>query len=427
MLLLDALVNNLWVIIAALLVFLMTIAVGFLEVGEFGEKFDRALLKTLIMTCAAIFVMAFIGFNVAFAPTIDGIIGNPLYHGLFLGGFDSTVQGILNGVWWSMDTNYFNTGLTVPTYFLFETAFAAVTLALVGLVILRKVKMTAFVIYALVYFIIIWTLPAAWIWNPTGWLATLGMVDFAGGLVVHGAAAAAGLGIMLQIWREERARGLKRSEQVGVSVNRAWLTLGLLLLWLGWFGFNPGSVLAFNNEALVVVITTFLCAAACFLSTLVSTKYMLGTRPMLIDGANGVLMGLIVITPVAGFVSIGSAAVLGLLGGPLFVAGEKYIAKVKWFSDPAGLMAGHMAGGLFGVLMVAFFAQSAFAVQSGATHLPNGLLFGGGMAALDQLGLQALGIAVVIPVVFVLSFVTCWLISKGMGGITYGKRAVSET
>src|SRR5439155_301933 len=102
---------------------------------------------------------------------------------------------------------------------------------------------SAFFFYSIVYFIIIWNLPAAWIWNPTGWLAQMGMADFAGGLVVHGAAGAAGLGIILQIWREEKKKGLATSPQVPVKLNLPWLTLSILLLWVGWFGFNPGSVL----------------------------------------------------------------------------------------------------------------------------------------------------------------------------------------
>ncbi|MDE1847293.1 MAG: ammonium transporter, partial [Candidatus Micrarchaeota archaeon] len=212
-------------------------------------------------------------------------------------------------------------------YFLFETAFAAVTLALVGLIVLRKVRMTAFFLYSIAYFLIIWAIPAAWIWNPTGWLAGMGMVDFAGGLVVHGAAGAAGLGIMLRIWQEERKKGLKSSPQVAINPSNGWMTLGLLLLWVGWFGFNPGSVLQFNSEALVTVITTFLAAAAACGSTLIFTKFMLKRKPQLVDGVNGVLMGLIVITPVAGLVSIGSSAILGLLGGPIFVWGEKFFAK----------------------------------------------------------------------------------------------------
>jgi Amt family ammonium transporter len=100
---------------------------------------------------------------------------------------------------------------------------------------LRKVKLASFVAYSVVYFILIWNLPAAWIWNPTGWLARRGMVDFAGGLVVHGAAGAAGLAILCQIWREERGRGLRTSPQVPFKLSPGWLTLSILLLWVGWW------------------------------------------------------------------------------------------------------------------------------------------------------------------------------------------------
>jgi Amt family ammonium transporter len=287
--------------------------------------------------------------------------------------------------------------------------------------------MQAFFAYSIVYFIIIWNLPAAWIWNPTGWLAQMGMADFAGGLVVHGAAGAAGLGIILQIWREEKKRGLANSPQVPVKLNLPWLTLSILLLWVGWFGFNPGSVLAFNNEAMVVVLTTFLAAASAFLSVMFFRYRMTKEMPSLIYGVNGVLMGLIVITPLAGFVSPLSAVVLGLLGGPLFLAGEKWFGKFKWFTDPVGLFPGHLLGGTFGVLMIPFFTQKAFVsalasltLQNGTLvppSLPDGLLFGGGISALNQLGIEVYGIVAVILTVFILSYLTSWLISKSMKGI----------
>jgi Amt family ammonium transporter len=418
------LANNLWVIICGLLVFTMTISVGFLEIGELGSDLDISLLKTMLITGSALFFMALVGFNTAFAPTINGVIGNPLYNGLFLGGSStSIINGALTGPWWSQQS----TGLTTGTYFLFETAFASVTLALVGVIVLRKMKMQAFFAYSIVYFIIIWNLPAAWIWNPTGWLAQMGMADFAGGLVVHGAAGAAGLGIILQIWREEKKRGLANSPQVPVKLNLPWLTLSILLLWVGWFGFNPGSVLAFNNEAMVVVLTTFLAAASAFLSVMFFRYRMTKEMPSLIYGVNGVLMGLIVITPLAGFVSPLSAVVLGLLGGPLFLAGEKWFGKFKWFTDPVGLFPGHLLGGTFGVLMIPFFTQKAFVsalasltLQNGTLvppSLPDGLLFGGGISALNQLGIEVYGIVAVILTVFILSYLTSWLISKSMKGI----------
>lgn len=412
--------NNLWVLIAALLVFTMTISVGFLEVGEMGEALHFSLLKTILITGLALIVMAIVGFNIAFAPTAGGVIGRPFYSpGFFLGGFSAGGLSATSGVWWSMRPGFFNTGLTPATYFLFETAFAAVTLALVALVVLRKMKLKAFVCYAIVYFALIWTLPAAWIWNPTGWLARKGMVDFAGGLVVHGAAGAAGLAIVLQIWREERKLGLRRSPEQPFKLSPGWLTLAGLLLWVGWFGFNPGSVLAFNNEAMVVVITTFLAAAACLCSTMFCA-YVLSRQDAELQtlyAVNGVIMGLIIITPLAGFVSPASAIILGLCGGPLFLLGERFFSRFSWFSDPAGLFPGHLVGGLFGVFMIAFFAQRRFAAGSGFPKLPNGLFFGGGGHAFHQLGVELLGIVTVMATVFALSFATVALLARVFGGI----------
>ncbi len=409
------LVNNLWVLLAGLLVFLMTIAVGFLEVGELGEALSFSLFKTTLFTGLALVVMAVVGFNTAFAPTWHGILGNPFYApGAFLGGFSSASVNPVTDVWWSVRS----TGLTTGVYFLFETAFAAVTLALVGVVFFRKVKLAAIVGYSTVYFVLIWNLPAAWIWNPSGWLARMGMVDFAGGLVVHGAAGAAGLGVLYQVWREERARGAREAVPVPIRMSPGWFTLGLLLLWLGWFGFNPGSVLQFNDEAVVVVLTTFLAAAVAMVSLLAATPLLLRQKADLLTAGNGVLMGLIVITPLAGFVSPGSAIVLGALCGPVFVLGEWFFGRFKWFTDPVGLLPGHLLGGLFGVSMIAVFAQRAFASQSVSTAIPNGLLFGGGWAAVHQLGLEELGIAVVVVVVFALSFATAALLARAMHGIT---------
>jgi Amt family ammonium transporter len=405
------LANNLWVLLCGLFVFMMTIAVGLLEVGELGQKVAQSLVKTILITGLAVLVMAVVGFNTAFAPTLGGVIGNPLYGaGLVLGAFSPGVSDS----WWSVSS----AGLRTGTYFLFETAFAAVTLALVGVVALHKMKLSAFAIYSVVYFVVIWALPAAWIWNPSGWLAKLGMVDFAGGLVVHGAAGAAGLGIVWQIWKEEKAKGHKVSPAVPYQVNAGWLTIAILLLWVGWFGFNPGSVLAFNDEAIVVVETTFIAAATAMVATslmaYLSTKELF--NPLYV--VNGILMGLIVITPVAGFVSPGSALILGVLCGPIFVYAEKVVGRLKWLSDPVGLFPGHLAGGIFGVLMIAFFAQNQFATGSGFPTLPNGLFFGGGGNAIKQLGIEVLGIVVAVVVVFALSNLTVRILAARMKGIT---------
>jgi Amt family ammonium transporter len=410
------LVNNLWVLLSALLVFTMTLSVGLLEVGELGEGFARSLLKAFIIACSGLFFMAVVGFNTAFAPTVLwGLIGNPLYApGLVLGGFSSGALGLLGGTWWSVSS----VGLSEGTYFLFEAAFASVTLALVGVIVLRKMRLTAFTIYSAVYFILIWALPAAWIWNPSGWLYSMGFRDFAGGLVVHAAAGAAGLGILLQIWREERRKKYRESPQTRVSVSPAWLAVAMLLLWAGWFGFNGGSVLQFNGSAMTVVVVTFLAAATSACSALLFRYIDDEGKPDLLSASNGVLMGLIVITPLAGFVSPVSAMIIGVLAGGVFVFANRALSRARWFSDPVGLLPGHMVGGIFGVLMIAFFTQASFAAASGSPGLPNGILFGGGMQALSQLGIEAFGIAAVVATVFVLSFATCAAISAALGGIT---------
>ncbi|WP_394325610.1 ammonium transporter, partial [Acidiplasma aeolicum] len=216
-------------------------------------------------------------------------------------------------------------------------------------IVLKKMKFKAFFIFSIVYFVIIWNLPAAWIWNPTGWLYKMGMRDFAGGLVVHGAAAAAGLAIVYEIWREEKKKGLKQSMKIDMHINSTWLALGILLLWIGWFGFNPGSVLAFNSDVLMVVITTFVASGAAMMSTMLFGELWDRKTPTIMDATNGILMGLIIITPLAGFVSPASALILGFIGGPLFIGGEKLFSRVKWFSDPVGLFPGHGLGGVFGL------------------------------------------------------------------------------
>ncbi len=414
----ETLFNNLWVLICGVLVFIMTIAVGILERGELGRGANRALLKNIMISCSGFFFMAFIGFNVAFAPTIaNGLIGNPLYNFPFLGSFQANAVFIHTQTWWSMTPSYFNNFITLPTYYFFETGFATVTLALVGVVVLSKIKLSSFFLFSIPYFILIWALPAAWIWNPQGWLYLLGVRDFAGGLVVHGAAGAAGLAIVFRVWQEEKKKGFRESPQIKPKPNAPWLALSILLLWLGWFGFNPGSTLALNIQSYIVVLITFLAAATAFLFTMFFKYLEIRKMPSIMYAANGILIGLIVITPVAGYVGPGSAIILGILGAIVFILGEKLFMRAKWLTDPVGLFPGHFLGGLFGFIMVAFFTQKAYADFGGGYGLSDGILYGGGMDAVRQLGLQLLAIPAVIITVFVLSYIFMWIISKGIHGI----------
>lgn len=411
------LINNLWVLFAGILVFLMTISVGFLEVGELGNRYDNSLLKTIVITASSLVFMGFLGFNIAFAPTSHGLIGQPLYNGVFLGIFSSSGQGILEGVFWLTGPGFAGTLLATGTFFFFEAACASVTLALVGVVVLKKVKLKAFIIYSAVYFTIIWTIPVAWVWNPTGWLYNIGVRDFAGGLLVHGAAGIAALGMMCQIWLEERKNGLAESVQVPTNLNNAWLTLAILLLWIGWFGFNPGTELGLNYATIMIATVTFLSGSAGMLSTMFFKYVETRENPGLLYAVNGTLIGLVVITPLAGFVSPGTAVILGIISGPMFIVAEKLLTKPKWYTDPVGVLPVHLVGGLFGVLMIGVFAQNTFASAAGFSSMPSGLLFGGGLSALHQMSVEVFGIIVVSAFVFTISFAASFLISKLLHGI----------
>lgn len=168
----------------------------------------------------------------------------------------------------------------------------------------------------------------------------------------------------------------------------------------------------------MVVITTFLAAGTSMLSLSVSQYVFNRKYPDILDAVNGTLMGLIIITPLAGFVSPGSAIILGIIGGPLFIGGERLFSSIKWIDDPVGLLPGHALGGLFGIIMIAFFTQHAFASASGNSNLPNGLFFGGGYIALDQLGIEIFGIIVVMITVFSISYLCLYIIGKATDGIT---------
>ncbi|EQD37058.1 ammonia permease [mine drainage metagenome] len=210
---------------------------------------------------------------------------------------------------------------------------------------------------------------------------------------------------------------MRETKQVPISLNRGWLTLAILLLWMGWFGFNPGTELGLNYSTIMILLATFISGSAGMLSTMFFKYLETGENPGMLYAVNGTLMGLVVITPLAGFISAGSALILGIISGPLFIIGEKLLSRAKWFADPVGVLSVHGVGGVFGVLMIGFFSQNAFASAAGFASVPNGLLFGGGFSALHQLGLESFAVIVVGAFIFVVSFALSFAISKITNGI----------
>ena len=190
-------------------------------------------------------------------------------------------------------------------------------------------------------------------------------------------------------------------------------------MWIGWFGFNAGSVLAFNGETIIVGLNTFLGAASALISTMFFRFLITKKDPGYLYAINGILVGLILMSPLSGYISPAVAIAIGLVGGPLFLVGERVMTR-KWYSDPIGLFPTHLLMGLIGFVMIAFVAQTGFSSVSGAANLPNGFIFGGGASALKQLEVQSLAILVVAAFVFSLSYVSLWIIGKFTNGITTG-------
>lgn len=417
------LLNNLWLLLAAFLVFIMTISVGLLEAGELGERFsDRLILKSMMIAGVSGIFFLLAGFNIAFGRNPNGFIGNPFYTNILLN------PSVDASTWWSTNQGFGAEGLYGPVYFMFEWAFLSVTLALVSVVVLDRMKLTAFVIFSAVYSALIYPIPAGWVWNPSGFLAMSGMVDFAGGAVVHVAAAAAGLAILLEIHLEKRKQ-LSNGYQIRKnSYTRDYKIIAIagLLIWLGWYGFNPGSVLQFDAGTIVVAVTTTMSAVSAMMTYLLVKRIKVGDGINTLDAVNGSLAGLIIITPMAGFVSPLMAIIAGIIGGGIFYYSESWFARKNFFDDPIGLVSGHGVLGFIGVVLIGLFAQQGFSsltgfepsyLPNGTYYLPNGLLFGGGMAAVHLLLIEFIGVILVGIFAFVASFITVRILAYSMHGI----------
>jgi len=417
------LLNNLWILIAAFLVFIMTISVGLLEAGELGEGFsDRLILKSMMIAGVSGIFFLLIGFNLAFGNNPNGFIGNPFYANIL------SNPSIDAGTWWSTNQGFGAEGLYGSVYFMLEWAFLSVTLALVSVVVLDRVKLTAFVIFSAVYSAFIYPIPASWVWNPSGFLAKSGMVDFGGGAIVHMAAACAGLAILAEIYLETKDQKKKGYQIKKNTYKSDYKIIGIagLLLWFGWYGFNSGSVLQFNAGTIVVAVTTTMSAVSAMMTYIFIKKVKALESVNTLDAVNGSLAGLIIITPIAGFVSPAVAIIIGIIGGVVFYYSQSWFAKKNYFEDPIGLVSAHGVLGFTGIILIGFFAQKGFSnltgfepsyLPNGEYYLPNGLFFNGGFAAVHLVLIELLGAVLVGVFAFVASFVTIKIIAYSMNGI----------
>ncbi|MFA6431370.1 MAG: ammonium transporter, partial [Candidatus Margulisiibacteriota bacterium] len=338
-----------WVLISAALVVLMTPAVGLFYGGMVRKK---NILSTIMMCFAMLFVISIqwvlFGYSLAFAPTIKGLIGNGQWLGLI-------------GVGQAPNAAY---AATIPAlaFMIFQAAFAVITPSLIVGAFVERIRFSSFLIFSVLWATIVYDPMAHWIWGVGGWMRGMGVLDFAGGIVVHVTAGFSALAIALIIGKR-KGYGKDNMEPSNIPI----VVLGAVLLWFGWFGFNGGSALAANGIAASAFVATNTAGAAA--AVVWMTLSWFHRRPSVLGVATGAVVGLAAVTPASGFVSPLSALVIGAIAA--VISYYMIVLRMKWRIDESlDVFACHGMGGLWGSIAVGIFAQKSIN-PAGA----NGLLF----------------------------------------------------
>jgi len=390
------LANNLWLLVATILVIFMNAGFAMVEAGMCRSKNAvNILAKNLFVFALAVTSYWFIGYSLMYG---DSVAGGWLYFmGLF---FDPTVTA----------ETVADAGLVPTVDFLFQSAFAGTAATIVSGLVAERVKFGEFVVFAIVLTAFIYPIAGSWKWNG-GWLDSLGFVDFAGSSIVHSVGAWAGLvGAMLLGPRIGKYSDGKPQAMPGH--NMAIATLGALVLWIGWYGFNPGSQLAMDQWVPYVAVTTTLAAAAGAIgATIVST--LTSGKPDLTMIINGILAGLVSITAGCGDMTLAGAWFAGLVGGIIVVFSVAALDAAE-IDDPVGAFSVHGVCGVWGTVVIGLWGT---AVQGDGAGM--GLFNGGGTTLLL---VQALGAAAYA----IWTLVTCWIAWSVIGGLFGGIRVSEE-
>jgi Amt family ammonium transporter len=395
--------DTLWTLLAAMLVFFMNLGFAMVESGLCRAKnCVNILAKNFIVFGISSLAFLILGWGLMFGDG-SGLLGT---SGLFfVGGADNSpasgdaYAGVYSAIKWA----------TVPlwTKFFFQLVFAGTAATIVSGAVAERVKFMAFVVFSFVMVGLIYPVTGHWIWGG-GWLASLGFWDFAGSTVVHsvgGWAALAGI-ILLGPRLGKYGKDGRVNPIPGHSMTSA--TIGVFVLWLGWFGFNPGSTMAADPLAIGhIAVTTNTAAAAASMSALITATLLLG-KPDLSMILNGCLAGLVAITAPCAWVSVQSSLVIGLIAGVLVVFGVLFFDRVK-LDDPVGALSVHLLNGVWGTLAVGLFADSSVAPVAGPA---NGLFAGGGFGPLVT---QAIGVVAAAGYTLAISLVAFGLIKATMG------------
>ncbi|HIG52674.1 MAG TPA: ammonium transporter [Candidatus Handelsmanbacteria bacterium] len=338
-------VDNLWVLISAALVFIMHLGFATLETGLTRQKNTvNILFKNLFILSSGILTYALCGFNIMY-PGDEWIIADVLaLKGAI--GFDSDVANLTNQY---ADYTYWSD-------FIFQAMFAATAATIVSGAVAERVKLSGFMLYAVILVTLGYTVAGSWKWGG-GWLDDMGFYDFAGSSVVHTFGGFSALAAVLVL-------GPRRGKYVNGEIrpilghSMPLSTIGVFLLWLGWFGFNGGSVLSADPAAisLVFVTTSLAAAAGCMASIFTSFAYL--KKPDITMALNGILAGLVGITAGADVVTWSGAILIGLIAGVIVVFAIVLIDRIK-IDDPVGAISVHGICGIWGTVAVGIFSANA--------------------------------------------------------------------
>ena len=375
-----------WLLMSSALVMLMTPGLALFYGGMVRRK---NLLSTMMMSFACLGMVALLwvvyGYSLSFGTDYSGIIGGFNFLGL-------------NNVGQDPSSTY---ATTVPhlAFMIFQAMFAIITVALFTGAIVERVKFSALLVFSALWLTLVYVPTAHWVWGSGGWLARLGVLDFAGGTVVHINAGVSALALVLLLGKR---RGFPQDSMEPNNI--PLVLLGASLLWFGWFGFNAGSALTSGGLASTAFVATNMAAAAAAFTWMIIS--WIHKRPTVIGTVTGAVVGLVAITPAAGFVPPIAAIPIGAIAAVISYYGMVLLKSKLGFDDSLDVFACHGLGGIWGALATGIFATLA-TNSVGA----DGLLAGGGMQMLKQLA----GVLSVAAFAFCLTWALGKLVDKTIG------------
>ncbi|MDR1065115.1 MAG: ammonium transporter, partial [Oscillospiraceae bacterium] len=386
-------VDTLWVILAAMLVFFMNLGFASVESGMARAKNTVNILSKNFI----VFAVSSFGFML-------------LGWGLMFGG-DNPIIGTENLFILGGKIDYYAETLTpnVPFWgkFFFQLVFCGTAATIVSGAVAERIKYISFIVFSFVLTLVVYPIVGHWVWGG-GWLADLGFMDFAGDTVVHSVGGWAALtGAMILGPRIGKYDKNGKPKAIP-GHNMSLATIGLFVLWLGWFGFNPGSTMSMQEPGDVVhiLVTTNTAAIAAVLTSTAVSWIFIG-KPDLGMTINGCLAGLVGVTGACAYVSVLSSLIIGAIAGVIVVFAVILFDRAK-IDDPVGATSVHLGCGVFGTICVGLFAQEGVTTLSTV----NGLFFGGGVSLL---GVQLIGIIAVGAFTFIASGATWLVIKKTLG------------